>query len=239
MIFFSFQDDTASVISFTSSVHSLNDAAMVSHNQRLRREDIGSKIECVNSLVSLLGCKDIDKMSRTFEAMSSSKANCELLRSHRVIPLLVELLHTGQVGQQHQQLQQHVGHRRGEHRPSREIRQRVARALHNIVHAHPTDKQCKREAKVLKLLETLRLYSDYLRDLKMSAITSAADADDAKEEQEEEDDTEEEKKKKEVLKQHGCRPVCLQLSENMEVLICGKPKYPGYLYIWNSLSVCI
>jgi len=33
------------------------------------------------------------------------------------------------------------------------------------VQAHPTDKHCKREAKVLKLLEVLRQYCDLLRDI--------------------------------------------------------------------------
>ena len=45
------------------------------------------------------------------------------------------------------------------------MRARAARSLHNIVHAHPADKHCKREAKVLKLLEVLRQYSDFLRDV--------------------------------------------------------------------------
>lgn len=133
-----------SVISFTSSVHSLNNEG----SSRGRREDIDMKIECVDSLVALLGCTDIDKMSRTFLAMSSTPANCDLMRSHRVIPLLVQLLHDD-----------------GKYHPQ-EIRRRVGRALHNIVHAHPEHKQCKREAKVLRLLEVLRMYADFLRDLK-------------------------------------------------------------------------
>jgi hypothetical protein len=76
-------------MSFTSSIHSLQTDAVSSH----RRADIGTKIEGVNALVSLLGSTDVEKMSRTFEALSSTPANCELMRSHRVIPLLVGLLH--------------------------------------------------------------------------------------------------------------------------------------------------
>ena len=37
-------------------------------------------------------------------------------------------------------------------RPSRAVRCRVSRALHNIVHANLTDKRCKREAKVRKTI---------------------------------------------------------------------------------------
>ena len=44
----------------------------------------------------------------------------------------------------------------------------MGRALHNIVHAHPEQKQCKREAKILRLLEVLRMYSDFLKDMQAS-----------------------------------------------------------------------
>lgn len=59
---------------------------------------------------------------------------------------------------------EHVGERKPP-RPARPVRARAARCLHNIVHAHPNDKHCKREAKVLKLLEVLRQYCDLLRDI--------------------------------------------------------------------------
>ena len=97
-------------------------------------DDIDTKIECVDSLVSLLGCTDVDKMSRTFLAMSSSPANCDLMRSHRVIPLLVQLLHGPP------QLETAADSPEAAKQP-REVRLRVARALHNMVYAHPTDKQ--------------------------------------------------------------------------------------------------
>ncbi len=83
------QEDLASLMSFTSSVHSLQ-ADTVSHR---RREEIDAKIECVNSLASVINCNDLDKLSRTLEATSSSAPNCALLRSHRVIPMLVKILH--------------------------------------------------------------------------------------------------------------------------------------------------
>ena len=44
----------------------------------------------------------------------------------------------------------------------------MGKALHNIVHAHPEQKQCKREAKILRLLEVLRMYSDFLKDMQIS-----------------------------------------------------------------------
>ena len=144
LVFFFSQDESASVISFTSSVHSLNNDTI-----RHRSEDLDTKIECVDSLVSLLGCNDIDKMSKTFLAMSSSPSNCDLMRNHHVVEILVKILH-------------------GEKPHPPDIRRKAGRALHNIVHAHPEQRQCKREAKILKLLEVLRMYADFLRDVSHS-----------------------------------------------------------------------
>ena len=86
--YYFFQDEATSVISFTSSVHSLNNDP--------NRGEIDTKIECVDSLVALLGqnsSNDLDKMSQKFLAMSSSPANCDLMRSHRVVQYLVQILH--------------------------------------------------------------------------------------------------------------------------------------------------
>ncbi len=60
------------------------------------------------------------------------------MRNSRIIPILVHLLH-GEIGTSPDLTP--------EQRPSRQVRMRVAKALHNIVQAHPTDKQCKREAR--------------------------------------------------------------------------------------------
>ena len=68
---------------------------------------------------------------------------------YRVVPFLVKILHSDQI-------------------QSKEIKRRVGKALHNIVHAHPEQKQCKREAKILRLLEVLRMYSDFLKDMQIS-----------------------------------------------------------------------
>ena len=51
--------------------------------------------------------------------MSSSPANCDMMRSNRIVQYLVQILHP---------LQQ--GHAQSSHNP--EIRRRVGRALHNI-----------------------------------------------------------------------------------------------------------
>ena len=46
-------------------------------------------------MVSLLGCKDIDKMSMQFLGMSATPSSCDLMRQHRVVPFLVKILHSG------------------------------------------------------------------------------------------------------------------------------------------------
>ena len=48
---------------------------------------------------------------------------------------------------------------------SREIKLRISRSLHNMVHTQPSDKHYKKEGKVLRLLENLRMYADILRDV--------------------------------------------------------------------------
>ena len=44
----------------------------------------------------------------------------------------------------------------------------MGRTLHNIIHAHPEQKHFKREAKILRLIEVLRMYSEFLRDVQSS-----------------------------------------------------------------------
>ena len=169
------------MISFTSSVHSLNNEVSLRH----RSEDIDTKIECVDSLVSLLGSNDIDKMSRTFLAMSSSPGNCTMMRQHHVVDILVKILHAG-----------------GSQKPHPpEIRRKAGRALHNIVHAHPEQRQCKREAKILLLLEKLRMYSDFLKDVRHCGEQGIA------------------------ISQKGCGQLRLGVAmtdDHQEILICGE-----------------
>jgi hypothetical protein len=115
------------------------------------------------------------------------------MRNSRIIPILIQMLHGD--GSQLAESQ----------RPSRDVRLRVARALHNIVHAHPTDKQCKREARVLRLLETLRIYSDFLRDFVAAASAGQGQLPDV-----------------------GCSPICIRVvpggekSTGNDLLVCGK-----------------
>ena len=191
-------EETASVISFTSSVHSVQGEGERAETWRNRDSSLAGECrvtEAANSLMSLLGCTDVDKMSRTLLAMSGSPANCDMMRSSRCIPLLVQLLHVDPAHPDNP-------------RPARQVRARAARALHNIVHAHPSDKHCKREAKVLKLLEVLRQYCDFLRDVMEASLGSSAG--------------------KLAVKTAGCRRLTIQVVEGGEkyaeqdLMVCGE-----------------
>ena len=199
-------EETASVISFTSSVHSVQGEVDTRHVSHVT-QDTCRVTEAANSLMSLLGCSDVDKMSRQLLAMSSSPANCDMMRNSRCIPLLVQLLHIDPAHPDNP-------------RPARQVRARAARALYNIVHAHPSDKHCKREAKVLKLLEVLRQYCDFLRDVLEASVGSSSG--------------------KTAVRVAGCRRMLIQVVEGGEkyaeqdLMVCGE-----YISIISHLSMII
>ena len=197
----SLQDDSNSVMSFSSSLHSVQDSALqggggagnsrqeVARGRRL--EHIDSKIEGVNSLIGLQGCNDVEKMSKTFEALSSTASNCELMRSRRVIPILVQFLHGSHLAAEAEVKGQIA--RGGQQRCGRSVRRRAAKALQNMVNtpcSHPTEKHGrKKEARILKLLVTLRLYADLLRDMALAFESGYPEAD------------------RQKLLEHGCRSI--------------------------------
>ncbi|OWF52755.1 adenomatous polyposis coli homolog [Mizuhopecten yessoensis] len=117
-------------------------------------QQLGTKVEMVYSLLSMLGTHDKDDMSRTLLAMSSSQDSCIAMRQSGCMPLLIQLLHGSDKDSGL------LGNTRG----SKAARARAAAALHNIVHSHPDDKRGRREARVLRLLEQIRAHSDQLRD---------------------------------------------------------------------------
>ncbi|XP_078579489.1 adenomatous polyposis coli protein-like isoform X1 [Branchiostoma floridae x Branchiostoma japonicum] len=138
--------ETASVMSFNSNSSF--------GPRRLAPQQLGTKVEMVYSLLSMLGTHDKDDMSRTLLAMSSSQDSCIAMRQSGCLPLLIQLLH----GANDSSL---LGNSRG----SKDARARAAAALHNIVHSlPPEDKRAKQEARVLRLLEQIRAYCDAVRD---------------------------------------------------------------------------
>lgn len=132
--------ETASVLS-SSSTHSAP-RRLTSH--------LGTKVEMVYSLLSMLGTHDKDDMSRTLLAMSSSQDSCISMRQSGCLPLLIQLLH----GNDKDSVL--LGNSRG----SKEARARASAALHNIIHSQPDDKRGRREIRVLHLLEQIRAYCE-------------------------------------------------------------------------------
>ncbi|XP_069481599.1 adenomatous polyposis coli protein isoform X2 [Ambystoma mexicanum] len=111
---------------------------------------LGTKVEMVYSLLSMLGTHDKDDMSRTLLAMSSSQDSCIAMRQSGCLPLLIQLLH----GNDKDSVL--LGNSRG----SKEARARASAALHNIIHSQPDDKRGRREIRVLHLLEQIRTYCE-------------------------------------------------------------------------------
>ncbi|XP_071444666.1 adenomatous polyposis coli protein-like isoform X2 [Hetaerina americana] len=156
----SINNDMASVMSFTSSVGSMGGGAAFiggmsgmplegaaslpdgAARRSYSQQQLGAKVEMVYGLLSMLGTHDKEDMSRTLLAMSSSPDSCIAMRQSGCLPLLVQLLHGGEL--------------------DGATRRRAARALHNVVHSHADDKRGRREARVLRLLEQVREYCDSL-----------------------------------------------------------------------------
>ncbi|KAM4051948.1 adenomatous polyposis coli protein isoform 3-T3 [Anomaloglossus baeobatrachus] len=131
----------------TASVMSSNNTYSV---PRRLTSHLGTKVEMVYSLLSMLGTHDKDDMSRTLLAMSSSQDSCIAMRQSGCLPLLIQLLH----GNDKDSVL--LGNSRG----SKEARARASAALHNIIHSQPDDKRGRREIRVLHLLEQIRAYCE-------------------------------------------------------------------------------
>ncbi|XP_068103432.1 adenomatous polyposis coli protein isoform X2 [Hyperolius riggenbachi] len=131
----------------TASVMSSNSSYSV---PRRLTSHLGTKVEMVYSLLSMLGTHDKDDMSRTLLAMSSSQDSCIAMRQSGCLPLLIQLLH----GNDKDSVL--LGNSRG----SKEARARASAALHNIIHSQPDDKRGRREIRVLHLLEQIRAYCE-------------------------------------------------------------------------------
>ncbi|XP_051893553.1 adenomatous polyposis coli protein isoform X2 [Pristis pectinata] len=112
--------------------------------------NLGSKVEMVFWLLSMLATRDKDDMSRTLLAMSSSQDSCVAMRKSGCLPLLIQLLHDSE---------RDTGPARNSS-GNKEARARASAALHNIVYSQPDEGQAKREMRVLHVLEQVRLYCE-------------------------------------------------------------------------------
>ncbi|TMW50539.1 hypothetical protein DOY81_004400 [Sarcophaga bullata] len=118
-------------------------------------DDFGPKVECVYSLLSMLGSNDPLEMAKKFHDLSKTPETCNTLRRSGCIPLLVQMIHAeGGLDEQHKW---------------------AGMALHNVVHTHPDEKSGRREAKVLRLLDQIMDYCNFLRTLLQSGGEAIAD----------------------------------------------------------------
>ncbi|XP_017867251.1 PREDICTED: adenomatous polyposis coli protein isoform X1 [Drosophila arizonae] len=116
---------------------------------------LGAKVECVYSLLSMLGSNDPLEMSKKFLELSANSQSCATLRRSGCMPLLVQMMHAPDNEQ--------------------EVRKCASLALHNVVHSHPDEKAGRREAKVLRLLDQIVDYCNFLKTLLQSGGEAIAD----------------------------------------------------------------
>lgn len=116
--------------------------------------DLGPKVECVYSLLSMLGSHNSDEMSTKFLELSRNRDTCAALRRSGCISILVQLQHND---------------------PDENVRKKAGAALHNVVHCHIDDKFARREMRVLKQIEQLIDYCDMLRQILNETGDTVAD----------------------------------------------------------------
>lgn len=122
-------------------------------------DKLGPKVECVYSLLSMLGSNDSLEMSQKFLDLSRTPETCLTLRRSGCIPLLVQMIHSAD----------------GSGPNDNMVRKRAGMALHNVVHSHTDEKAGRREAKVLRLLDQIMEYCSFLRTLLQSGGEAIAD----------------------------------------------------------------
>uniref|UniRef100_A0A336LWK2 CSON002259 protein n=1 Tax=Culicoides sonorensis TaxID=179676 RepID=A0A336LWK2_CULSO len=126
--------------------YSVNSEKNESHLQTIAtcHSVLGPKVECVYSLLNMLGQNDPTEMASKFFELSRNRENCIALRKSGCISILVQLVHSDS-----EEL----------------IRKKAGAALHNVVHCHIDDKSGRREVRVLRLIELLLEYCELLRSL--------------------------------------------------------------------------
>ncbi|XP_037725341.1 adenomatous polyposis coli protein [Drosophila subpulchrella] len=99
------------------------------------------------------------ELTRNFLELSRNPETCTALRSSDCIQLLVQILHANDEGLS-------------------TARKYASQALHNIVHNHPEEKERQREVKMLRLLDQILDYCNFLRTQLQSGGEAIADDED-------------------------------------------------------------
>lgn len=125
-------------------------------------QQLGPKVVCVYSLISMLGSNDSSEMSKKFLELSSNRETCASLRNSGCVPFLVQMM------------QSDIQSKEGTF--NKEISKRAISTLQNIAHSNPEERVCRRELKVLRLIEQLLDYCGFLKTLLQSGGEAIADA---------------------------------------------------------------
>ncbi|KAF5273389.1 hypothetical protein FQA39_LY07406 [Lamprigera yunnana] len=153
--------EMTSVMSFASSSGGAPLDRVLSSPNRSRRssQHLEAKVDMVYSLLSMLGGQEHADMGETLLALSSSPESCLAMRQSGCIPLLVQLVQSDK---------------------DADTRKKASQALNNLVSSNTDEKLRKRETRVLKLLEQMRLYIDYLQnrnDVRLESLPVSEDGD--------------------------------------------------------------
>lgn len=125
-------------------------------------QQLGPKVVCVYSLISMLGSNDSAEMSKKFLELSSKRDTCSSLRNSGCVPFLVQMM------------QSDIQSKEGV--SNKEISKRAISTLQNIAHSNPDERAGRREQKVLRLIEQLLDYCSFLKTLLQSGGEAIADA---------------------------------------------------------------
>uniref|UniRef100_A0A182SU71 Protein zer-1 homolog-like C-terminal domain-containing protein n=1 Tax=Anopheles maculatus TaxID=74869 RepID=A0A182SU71_9DIPT len=105
--------------------------------------EVGPKMECVYSLLSMLGSTNVLEMSCKFLELSRNEEKCSALRRSGCVPLLVHIIHN---------------------EPNEVARRNARHALVNVVRCNVDEGSARRELKVLRLIDQLIDYTDLLKE---------------------------------------------------------------------------
>ncbi|XP_058127818.1 adenomatous polyposis coli homolog isoform X2 [Anopheles coustani] len=113
------------------------------HSLNRELSEVGPKMECVYSLLSMLGSTNVLEMSSKFLELSRNVEKCSALRRSGCVPLLVHIIHN---------------------EPNDVARQNARHALVNVIRCNVDEASARREVKVLRLIDQLIDYTDLLKE---------------------------------------------------------------------------
>lgn len=132
------QIDVTSVMSFASSSGAAPLDRVLNNGPRVSQQ-LEVKVDMVYSLLSMLGTQECPDMGETLLALSSSPESSLAMRQAGCLPVLVQLVYSDK---------------------DKDTRIKASKALYNLIQVQSDDKLRKREVKVIRLLEEIRLYCD-------------------------------------------------------------------------------